>query len=199
MTIPLTVWSKFPATLTVKEILKSLLSTGMFIEISTPTPATTPVSTLALTATSAPVLTPTQQVSETIKVILNEIISSPTYHSPDLSSPLPPTFTSLPIPTLSPPPPPPTTTTTPTPTADTKLSSSIIDSAEAWSILKNPKKHKDKSGQSMEELLDEIGFEKKEDLKVLGKATPKMQKYLSDIMDLLKDGPQEAFKDAMGI
>ena len=51
----------------------------------------------------------------------------------------------------------------------------------------------------MEDLLDEIGISEQAELKVLLKATPKMQRWLSSLIDLLKDGPQENFKDAMGM
>ncbi len=60
-----------------------------------------------------------------------------------------------------------------------------LDLPRAWAILQETRKHLDKTGSAVKSLLeDEIGIYEETDLILLRKATPSMQKYLSDIMDL---------------
>ena len=191
LTVPPTVWDRFPHTMTIKSIVLGLLDRPIWADLSN---ASVPPSLI-------------QHVAVKVKETLDQILSTPatipipipapihpTIPSPTLNPPPGPTFTTLP-PTPLPSPSSPITTTITPPTLPPTMST--IDLPKAWAILKDPRMHLDETGSAVSALLNGIGmydYEESDmqDLKVDTDA-------LSDLVPLLKKAPLKKFRAAMGM
>ena len=190
LTLPPTVWDRFPHTMTIKNIVLGLLDRPIWADLSN---ASVPPSLI-------------QHVAVKVKETLDQILSTPATIPIPIPAPIHPT---IPSPTLNPPPGPTFTSTTlpPTPSTTTSIPTTTTtptppptpDYTKAWEILKDKKKHVDNTGKAVEAFLDDNGLSVPSDLESLGDPDPDMVELLNGLVGLLKAPiPQRMFRRAMG-